>query len=227
METSIIAIADINYMGHLGVMVRSAAAHFPQATMRCHLINVPKAKREALMQSHPKIEITSERTSFAGWEQIRKYIYCANKRAELLLDAIKHNEYLLYLDADSIIRKPCDELVEILQSCDMTVKDKKKKGKAKPKYGRFSAGIIGFGNGPIAKQFIERYAYVVKNDINSYSDQYNLYATYKEFKDTIKYVPLPERFCDTRLSEDGVIWNGKSNRKQTPKYQKEMDKYAR
>lgn len=208
-------------------MVHSAAINFPQAKVLCHLINVPQKKQGLLKRLHPNIEMTTEKIDFHLWKPIRKYIYCANKRAELLYNAVDSGNKLLYLDADSIIRKPCSELMDILGSCDLTVKEKKKKGGLKAKYGRFSAGIIGFGNNSIVKEFIKRYAYIVEHDLNSYSDQYNLYKVYREFKNRINYVPLPERFCDTRLSDDGVIWNGKSNRKATAKYKKEMEKYAR
>ena len=227
MAVNIIGISDIVYLNYFSTMVRSAAVNFPQAKVLCHLINVPRKKQDDLKSLHPDIEVTTESIRFKSWKPIRKYIYCANKRAELLCRAVGRGEALLYLDADSIIRKQCVELVDILSSCDITVKEKKKKHGLKARHGRFSAGIIGFGKGLIVKEFIKRYAYIVEHDLNSYSDQYNLYEVYREFKDRINYVPLPERFCDTRLSNDGVIWNGKSSRKTTAKYKKEMKKYAR
>lgn len=214
----IISLADEDYFEYLCCCVASASLNFSEASFFVVLVNPKENYKERLKSIHNNIEIVIEKKDFSSHQE--KKCYCASRRAFLFYDLrSKTDDILLWIDADSIIRSSCKDLIEHLNSCDITMRPKDNPGK-------FASGVIGVNNSNICYDFVEEYYKRVSKDNSWMSDQNNLNETYSFFKDKINYQPLENKYCDVWLSEDGVIWEAKSKKKKDKKYLKEMRKYG-
>lgn len=214
----VITLADAAYFKYVKAFVNSCKINFSNASLHLVLVNMTEVDRSEVESMHPNIEVVIEEVDFA--DDLEKRCYCTNRRAHLfkyLRD--KTDDMLLWVDADSIFRKDCSFLTEHLNSCELTMRRKKRADK-------FAAGIIGIYSTPICKEFIDYYYDLVEADKGWMSNQVHLRDAYLEFKDRINFDFLDKRYCDVWLSDDGVIWTAKSKLKNTEKYVKEMKKYT-
>jgi hypothetical protein len=217
-DITIISLADDVYYQYLKSLVISATINFPQALLFIVLVNMDKKFRDELLSYNSKMKVEIEQVNIPpGYDRA---CYCASRRAFLFKKLREEtSNILLWVDADSIIRKPCNDLISHLNSCDVTMRPKVS--------GRFASGIIGINSSDVCNNFINRYYDLVKDDKDWMSDQKNLNRTYLEFKDTINFVPLANIYCDVWLSRQGVIWTAKSKTKKSNKYREEMTKYQK
>lgn len=211
----IITLSDGAYFNLLIPMVNSVNINFPEANMHIVLVNIEEEKDELIRKINPTYEVVHENVDLKGNDL---KCYCTNRRMFLLNDIRgMDNSFLIWIDADSLVRKRCDELVALSHSCELTMRQKTEK--------KHAAGVIGIGNSNVCKEFLNRYSLIGEIEKDWMSNQRNLSNIYKEFKDRISYKPLPNKFCDVWLSDDGVIWAAKSKLKKSEKYIKEKEKY--
>lgn len=211
----VFSVADAAYYKYLRGMVRSAAVNFPQANMFVELVNLDQSHADALQKLHPKISIRLEKRKFKT--KFDQKCFCAGRRASLFVELYSKSAPAMWLDADSIIRRPCDELVSLLYNCDLTMRPKSA--------GRFASGTIGLGRAKVCLLLAKKYKTYVNADHTWMSDQNNLNRVYREFKKSIRFTPLPKTFCDVWLSEEGAIWAAKSKKKNSVRYLEELSKY--
>jgi hypothetical protein len=216
-DITIISLADPDYFEYLVCFVKSANVNFPSASFYAVLVNPIEGQADELKNSHDNIEVVVETKKFKSIQE--KKCYCASRRAKLFYDLRSQTEdMLIWIDADSIIRGSCDDLIKHLDSCELTMRPKKTPDK-------FASGVIGIGNSEVCVNFIAEYNEKVSKDKSWMSDQNNLNDTYVLFKDVINFKPLPDKYCDVWLSDDGIIWEAKSKKKRGKRYVKEMKKY--
>lgn len=216
-EIKIISLADSSYFEYLLCFVRSASKYFPSALFHAVLVNPLEGQVEQLKDSHDRIDVVVEEVKFKT-KQAKK-CYCASRRAYLFHKLREEFDgILLWVDADSIIRGSCDDLIQHLDSCELTMRPKS------DREGCFASGVIGIGNSQICKDFIKEYYRRVLKDKTWMSDQNNLNITYGLFKNMINFKPLDDKYCDVWLSDDGIIWEAKSDKKRGERYIQEMEK---
>jgi len=214
---TLISLADSAYYKYLKVLVKSAIINFPQAKLHIVLVNMGEEHRVAIKSLGENIRVDIETVSFPGEHE--KRCYCASRRAFLFKKLREEtDDVLLWIDADSIIRKPCDDLISHLNSCELTMRSKSK--------GRFASGVIGVDSTDVCNMFIEEYYAEVSRHNDWMNDQRSLHQVYLRFKDKIKFNYLPRTYCEVSLTEEAVIWTAKSHRKDGKKYRAEMAKYA-
>lgn len=223
---TIISVADPVYFNYLHCLVKSAEKYCPWAKFHAYLINPEKEFEGLLKSSHSDIEVTVENKEFR--DDHSKRCYCANKRAYLMNFMSSQDRPSIWIDADSIIRAPCEELKDICLNYDFSAKEKPPKSKSK-----FASGVICIGTSEAAKKFTKIYKKRLRGDDDKNrtwcEDQFTLGKVFKEIRSSkygLKYCPLPPKYCDTSLSEEGIIWAAKSNLKESQKYQEEIKKYG-
>jgi hypothetical protein len=148
--------------------------------------------------------------------------YCMRMRAFLFPKVMNDfrgenvgDGFVFWIDADSIVRSSLDGLRKHVEDCDVTAKAKSD--------GCHASGVMGFdGN---ALPLATRYRDLVDEDEHWKSDQRGLDRLISEMPDTICFKPLPETFCDTMFSDDGVIWTSKIKCHNEPKWLKEYEHY--
>lgn len=214
---TLISLADSAYYKYLKVLVKSAIKNFPQAKLYMVLVNMEDGYADEIKSLGDNIRVEIERVDFSGEHE--KRCYCAGRRAFLFKKLREEtDDILLWVDADSIIRKSCDDLIFHLNSCELTMRSKSK--------GKFASGVIGIDSTDICNKFIEEYYLEVGRHNDWMNDQRSLHQVYLKFKDDIKFKYLPRLYCEVSLTEKAVIWTAKSHRKDSKKYKREMAKYA-
>jgi hypothetical protein len=145
--------------------------------------------------------------------QFRALFFPSLLNAHTLLD--RNETILFWIDADSIVRKPIDSLLEHVSDCRVTAKQKGEN--------EYASGVLGISTAE--KDFAARYRELVVKDTHWKSDQRNLAEAIKIEKDNISFKPLPETFCDTTFADDSVIWTAKIKCHNDPRWLKEYEYY--
>lgn len=142
-------------------------------------------------------------------------MYYAHKRGDMLIDFLERYEddHIVWVDADSVMVKNGDKFAKHIESCELTMRPKS------PQMRCFASGVIGMKSTWRMQTFVREFAENIKRCEKKkypwYADQKALNATYAKYKTSINFKPLPFKYCDTRMSEEGVLWTakGKEQRK--------------
>lgn len=213
----IISLADSEYYHFLFALTRSAEEYFPQASLHLTLVNMDECKIEELRKGNNNITVEIENVNFS--KEYEKRCYCARRRGFLfykLRDIC--DDILLWIDADSVIRKNCDDLHVLLNKGDLSVVQRRKATDIR-------SGIIGINTTPVCREFINRYKSILDFDHTWMSDQQNLNKLYREMEKKINLNLLPDVYCDVWFREEGIIWEAKSKSKNSKRYRIEIEKY--
>lgn len=214
----IISLANDGYYSYLRALVASAAVNFSIAKMHVVLVNVSKKKKLTLQSMHPNIIVDSETVDFT---HMSEGCYCARRRAHLFQRIRKvTSDTLMWIDADSIIRKDCNHLNEELASFDLATVRKKRTGTLR-------SGIIAVGNSKASRNFINRYEKSLITDHRWMADQIHLNRIYHDMEKELKFRPLSSWYCDVWMRPLGSIWTAKSKKKHSRKYLQEAEKYTK
>jgi hypothetical protein len=246
-DITIISLADEKYYKMLKVLVKSSKLYFSSAKMYIVLVNMTEKHGEELKKLNPNLEYKIENIKFDN--DLQKSCYCTNRRSYIFHKLRKtRKDILIWIDADCIIRKSCDGLIDIIKdNCDFAVKHHGglifSRGKKKENKKAFLAGVIVVGNSEFSTEFINYYHFLVNQDSylkvenigktlkdNSLNmsiwmlNQHALYKSYIKMKDRLKLKFLPEKYCDTGFSINGVIWAAIWNNKYSNIFKQECKK---
>lgn len=251
-EIRLISLADRKYFDYLKAMVNSAKMNFPEAKMHVYLVGLNDKHGEYLKKINKNLIYTIENVSFSSDAQ--KRCYCTNRRG-VILDELrdKTDDILIWLDADSIIRGPCSEIISMANSCDIGIRfknklDLKSTKNAKSSPVGFMAGLIMVGNSEAAKKFTSEYNAMMCHDLwikikwtdkqikNSgkirrevnkiwMANQDLLYSTYLKMKDQIRFGDLPNTMLDCSFHAKSYIWSVKASTRDNKIFAREYKKF--
>jgi lipopolysaccharide biosynthesis glycosyltransferase len=236
MGYKILSACDKTYFKFLKVMVKSAMVNFPASTVYVELVNMDKKFKTIIenIDSKCKAEITS--VDFKNPNQ--RKCYCTNRRVELFNKMRKKcDDVLIWIDADSIIRRSCNELMKITKTHDVSAV-------VRPK-GTLRGGIIAINNTDMGNKFIKKYVKIMKplNQWNKAKDTKKIqsdpftwevwmsnqncldYLCRKWRKTDLRFAALDNLYCDVHLKDEGIIWAAKNRLKTSPIYLEELKKY--
>lgn len=240
MGYKIISSCDETYFEFLKVMVKSAVVNFPDASIYAELINMTEDHVKTMTDIAPQVESHIKEVKFDTVNQ--RKCFCTNRRTELFNKLRNRcDDMLIWIDADSIVRKPCDEFKSIIDKHDVSAV-------VRPApHSSLRGGIIAINNTKGGNLFLERYVQIMKaenqwqkvgNRPKLESDGFTwrvwmanqsvldyLCRKDKEMKRLMKFGALSNKFCDVHLSERGVIWAAKNKLKTSPVYLEELKKY--
>ena len=176
-----------------------------------YLINCPKINCFQNLNDDRLIIHYIEK-QFDNKEQARAF--AVNIRIEMLKDAWGKYDYFYWMDADTIIRKPIDDLHKFDNIRIMSRKHKNINM-------RYVGGICGFRSSEIAKYVIWNwYNDVFKLDYKNWSwwmDQ-RLLGVYVDKLNKTDWSELPATYTDWDFNANSHIWNGKGPRKKKEKF---------
>jgi len=230
-ELTILCVSDLSYLFFVKTVFNSIKCNVKiPYRFHLHTINVSEKEIESFKNEYENIEFTNDKIELDDKPNInnafgksKKAAYCANIRAKILYDLMsKGVEYILYLDADSIVRKNLNELLSLIKQTDLIIfrRDEVKRLNLK-----VLTSVIGVNNNEKSFKFVECWKnFMLQEDIlySWFSDQRYFYETMLKCTD-VKVHHLPKHYTDSSFSNESVIWNGKADRKfKDKKYIKEM-----
>jgi hypothetical protein len=220
---NILAISDCEFFPRLKTLASSINTNMPAAILHAYLVNMASKELIAsLRKLHPRTEVYFDEAALDDREVkvaldgvtrfTEKAGYCVNLRARaihrLLLDGC---DYLLFLDADSIIRRDLSRLIDMIDDSDILIHKRDRP----EEFMRVAAGAIGVKRSAGTIRFFERLIARVDELGNRtfFSDQLAFYRTALETDGEVKISHLPIEYIDWEFSPDSSIWTGKGQRK--------------
>jgi hypothetical protein len=197
---NIITIADGKYLANMQVLLRSLVVNLPEAIIYAYVVNVAPDKIEQTKNCNKNVKVLAIDNNLAGHEL---ECFCTNARGELLKKHYNDKDMTIWMDATTIIRKPCQGLVDFAERHDVSVR-------AKAEAGKHWAGLICVSATVGGKVFVERYGEIVSGDPSWYSNQDALDRCVYELAE-VRFGNLSETYLDFKF-KDSVIWTGKGRK---------------
>ncbi|MDM3861026.1 MAG: putative nucleotide-diphospho-sugar transferase [Aphanizomenon gracile PMC644.10] len=209
MPNTILSIADQKYCKYLKTLISSIAVNFKDVHVHLHLINVSPSEQDELLCLYSNITFTSEEVKIDDSQSFSAY--CANVRVRVMRRLLESGiDNLLYLDADSIVRKDLTPLFRLLKNTDLIIHHRHSDVEA----WRFATGAIAIRNNAKVKVFMQGWEKNLESLIYSwYGDQISFSRTYEILKNELYIKNLPMKYIDWKFSPFSSIWAGKGKRK--------------
>ena len=219
---TIFSVASEDYLDEIEVLLKSASINLPDVPFFVELVNCSEKQMKNLKAKHPNVEIQIETRDFASVEDRR--IFCAGRRSALFMTLRQQrpDDILLWMDSDTLIRKPPKGLIEFLSSCDVAVR-KRDTETRKMLDGQsidyLQSGIFAIGPNKACQEFMEMFHHLVNRKKYWFADQDALSIACYRFghKQTLKIGFLPEEYSDFRYNKKSSIWHCKGKTKDDPK----------
>ena len=222
-ELTILAIADPEFVPRLRALAASIAANMPSATLRACLVNVvDPVLVESIERAHARTEFSfvfaelDATVVHMGRDGITPYTekagFCVNLRGRAVLDLLREGRRrVLFLDADSIIRRDLASLFPLIDASDVVIH---KRPHEKDFMG-VAGGVIAVRPSAGAIEFFERAVERIDAIGNRafFSDQLAFQQTIADLGDRVAVAHLPKAFIDWDFDEQSYIWVGKGRRK--------------
>jgi len=209
----ILIISDKDYYEKAVILIKSIRLQHKNLKIHYHQINFKlNLDINDIEYSYTNINLDNvNKYKYNNITYTQKNAYCANIRFKIINNLISENKYILYIDADSIIRKPIDKLLDLCNINELVI-NKCTKKKYYRKGFRLRTGVFSIRNTPIMKQFLQQ---LIQN-INLYqwfSDQDTIQDTFINFVNKIIFKILDLRYIDWNYNLDSDIWVGKGENK--------------
>lgn len=209
MPNTILSIADQKYCKYLKTLISSIAVNFKDVHVHLHLINVSPSEQDELLCLYSNITFTSEEVKIDDSQSFSAY--CANVRVRVMRKLLESGiDNLLYLDADSIVRKDLTPLFRLLKNTDLIIHHRHSDVEA----WRFNTGAIAIRNNTKVILFMQNWEKNLESLTYSwYGDQISFSRTYDHLKNELCIKNLPMKYSDWQFSPFSLIWTGKGKRK--------------
>jgi len=222
----ILTAVDDSFLPEAASLIKSCARYAPKQHFYLFLVNSSEQRIAELRHCHQNLIV--EHVWWPYDAERWRGLMCSARSIPILKVLRSYKQPTLYLDSDMLVMAPLDELFAELETFDLLVKyrpqcDVLGAGGTKDA-AKFNSGVIAIGSGRIALQFAEEYnrhirewidqarplcRYDEESRVSTCIDQEFLYLVYEQFKDRLKFKPLPDEFNDTRFRLGSVIWHGK------------------
>lgn len=220
-------VASQKYVDYAKALVSSAFVHQPDAKFFVELINVTKQERKDFVRRNPQCEVILD-TMKPGMEE---RVYCSNQKGPLLsrIRESGNTDMLMWIDADSIIRKPVDSILEYAQK-DMCIRIKPtKKIMEGLNVNECYSGVFTFGNTPGGNEHLKMLRQLTSNEKKVYwaSDQDYLSYVFAVCQSQNRNTHfLPDTFLDFKMKSDSLLWTLKCTPKTiNARFHREHRKY--
>jgi hypothetical protein len=222
-DLTILAIADPDFVPRLRALAASIAANMPSATLHACLVNVVDPDlAQSIERAHARTEISFVFAELdatvvrMGLDGVTPYTekagFCVNLRGRAVLDLLREGRgRVLFLDADSIVRRDLGSLFPLIDANDVVIH-------LRPHERDFmgvAGGVIGVRPSAGAIEFFERAVERIDAIGNRafFSDQLAFHQTIAEMGASLRVAHLPKVFIDWDFDPRSFIWVGKGRRK--------------
>lgn len=208
----ILIISDEEYISKAKILINSIRK-FHDIKIHLHLVNYNiKLDVNNIEYSYSNLKL--DNTNIKYWNSIKyteKNAYCANIRVKIINQLLDNNEWILYIDADSIVRKSLNYFFKEIKLYDLSAHYCDKKKYYKNGF-RIRTGVLGINNSSIMKEFMNYYSNKI-NLFEWFSDQDTLQDTYLNYKKNIKFNKINSKYIDWNFKNESHIWTGKGESK--------------
>ena len=209
---TIVSVSDESYLKYFKTLVLSASKHSKNISFEVLLINIKNKKNvlDELNSLSEFIKVTFQEHTFKDKNQ--KQSFCANARVNFIKNLLEGGaRKILYLDADSLVRKDLQKYNWDFQDSDIEILFRESEEEEKFK---FATGVIAIKNSPDTIKFFQSWDRLIQPLIfDWFADQISFYRNYKKFKNEIVFKRLSPKMIDWKFTQDSTIWVGKGNRK--------------
>ena len=208
-------------MDQLKALVMSLHEHAPDERVVANLLDFEKLPTD-LCYINPNVSIHYRD---AGTDKISKkditgFMWCY--RSIVMRDMLKnHDEPILYLDTDILVRGSLDQFWEDIKPNSIKVM----KRNTKEDISKFQAGVFAVGSSEETRAMMEHYNKVVQGNIYPFAEQEHLYKSWIKFKDIVTQVQLDECYNDWHFDSKSTIWHCKGKHFKEKRYQDEYQGY--
>jgi hypothetical protein len=233
---TILAIADPEFLPRLESLLGSVSRNMPEAAVHACLVNVTNAAEVArLRRIHSRTtfayyhELLDDSEVKIGLDGITKFTekagYCVNLRARALHGLLMEgHDYVLYMDADCIVRRELSGLLDLMDGSDIVIH----KRDSLPDFMRVCAALIGVRRTSASLDFVARLISRIDEIGNRlfFSDQLAFHQIASAGDSAAAIACLPSTYIDWEFRPDSHIWTGKGQRKFENKvYREEEARY--
>lgn len=197
-KIKIVTCANWRFRRHIGIWYKSVKLYMPDFIPVIRAVNWQKP----LKLKGCEVEKVSIPFKADKYEKF----YCAHQKGEMMDVALRDADYVVWMDADSIVLKTPEELVAHMETCDFSY-IKKKSGRAtssvltaNKKASVFLAAYQGMTN------HIEK-----KGKIPWTADQEAINILVPKWEKKIKFGTIPYNLCDWRYRKGMTIYNAKGH----------------
>lgn len=223
-------------------MVLSLSKYMPKEKLSLIIVNGTGKYDNEIQNWHPNLLIKHYEIE----DDNNKGLYFAFMALPLYDLLMEYEESLIYIDGDVIIRQSLSALFDDLTDYDVMVRYRPYLDFIGPMgtiYGaRTNTGILALSNNQRVKEFIKDFKDRIITFIQEGNnpivwnkektsltgvDQELMWILIDEYKDSINFSPLDDRFNDSFFKDDSIIWHAKGITRTYPEYLIECYKYGR
>ena len=238
----ILTACNQEFLGETESLIKSCARNEPNQKFYLFTVCCSKEDFGRVSRWHPNIQFRN--VPFPYSTPARPGIYHCLRSFAILDASLNDREPILYLDSDTIVRKPLTSLFQNLIHTDLMVLHRpslEQKGvTGSPHAAKFNSGVIAIGKSPRSHEFVKSYhdsltAYVESgsplrefdpiSQVHAYADQEYLYLTYLHFLKRLRFSSLAGIYNDSRFSPNSEIWHGKGSARLSIFYRLESLRY--
>lgn len=224
----VLLVSDNVFIPELKRALNSLCVMAPQLPRIVYALNWEDEQVQTLKKRYRLYKVIRHSEKFRTKEHQRAF--AANIRARVIFELLNSGEGpILYLDADSCIRKPLDGLCELMSQYDLVVHQRSHKNKERKQkeHTRLAVGVLGWKQNERAIAAASQWAdAIIPQKFEWFTDQIMLYRTIQSNPD-LRVGNLPKHYIDWDFEEDSAIWAAKGPRKRTDSYAKECEKFRK
>ena len=222
----ILTAVDDDFLPEALSLIKSCAKHAPRQRFYLFLVNSTEDRIAEVRGYHPNLIV--EHVQWPYDDQRWRGLMCSARSIPIIHVLETYKEPTIYLDSDTLVMGPLDELFGELETCDLLIKYRPGIEQLGPagtlNSAKFNSGVIAIRPTEVTLKFIREYDRLLRewidagkpiyqwreeHKVNTYIDQEFLYMVYDELKEQLKFKPLHDKFNDSRFRPGSVIWHGK------------------
>lgn len=215
-DPRVLFVVDNHFAQHLRFAIASVRVSNPELEILVHLINWTEEEQDRLTYAYECTISGTEEHSYS--DDRKRKAYAANRRARVIADLLQASEGpLIYLDADSCVRKPVTGMLELLEKNDLVVHHRA----GRKAHTRLAVGVLGWSQTDAAAKAAEDWAQRVEpQQLEWFTEQRTLWETIRA-QPELRVGKLPLPFIDWTFQDGSPIWAAKGPRKGLDTYKAE------
>ena len=188
-------VCDLPYLKYAEVCIASVKRNAPGVLIHFRAIGIPGAEAARLIEMYG-CEVSEDHTEYTTPEERRSY--SANARVSAIQYLLTRGDpYVIYFDADSIIRKDITNIIPELSEADVLIARTAYTKPVEGERAKFLSGVIVCKNTEETRLFVDTWQSLITPHITEwFADQLYFSRAYDVCKDRVRVRDLPFSYID-------------------------------